>query len=110
MLTRQGLAGVRRCDTADLPQWSTYVPYGFDREQVVIQAGVGDWGTAGPNGGYAAWPVHGEQWTLTIPPPTLAPANLDLDLAHIADVVLRLHHRAGTIAPAGQGSFTPSCG
>jgi hypothetical protein len=110
MLTRQGLAGVRRCDAADLPQWSTYVPYGFDREQVVIQAGVGDWGTAGPNGGYAAWPVHGEQWTLTIPPPALAPANLDLDLAHISDVVLRLHHRAGTIAPAGQGTFTPSCG
>ncbi len=110
MLTRQGLAGVRRCDGAELPQWSTYVPYSFDREQIVIQAGVGDWGTAGPNGGYAAWPVHGEQWTLTIPPPELAPANLDLDLAHISDVVLRLHHRAGTIGPAGQGTFTPSCG
>jgi hypothetical protein len=110
MLTRQGLAGVRRCDGAELPQWSAYVPYGFDRQQVVIQAGVGDWGTAGPNGGYAAWPVHGEQWTLTIPPPALAPANLDLDVAHISDVVLRLHHRAGTIAPVGQGTFTPSCG
>ena len=110
MLTRQGLAGVRRCDGADLPQWSAYVPYGFEREQVVIQAGVGDWGTAGPNAGYAAWPVHGEQWTLTIPSPEQAPANLDLDLARISDVVLRLHHRAGTIAPAGQGTFTPSCG
>ena len=110
MLTRQGLAGVRRCDGADLPQWSAYVPYGFERAQLVIQAGVNDWGTAGPNAGYAAWPVHGEQWTLTIPPPELAPANLDLDLAHISDVVLRLHHRAGTVAPAGQGTFTPSCG
>ena len=110
MLTRQGLAGVRRCDGADLPQWSAYVAYGFEREQVVIQAGVGDWGTAGPNAGYAAWPVHGEQWTLTIPPPEQAPANLDLDLAHVSDVVLRLHHRAGTVAPAGQGTFTPSCG
>ena len=46
----------------------------------------------------------------TIPPPELAPANLDLDLAHISDVILRLHHRAGTVAPAGQGTFTPSCG
>jgi hypothetical protein len=54
--------------------------------------------------------VHGEQWTLTIPPPEQAPANLDLDLRHISDVVLRLHHRAGTIAPGGQGTFTPSCG
>ncbi len=110
MLTRQGLAGVRRCDGADLPQWSAYVPYGFERAQLVIQAGVGDWGTAGPNAGFAAWPVHGEQWTLTIPPSDLAPANLDLDLAHISDVVLRLHHRAGTVAPAGLGTFTPSCG
>ena len=110
MLTRQGLAGVRRCDGAELPQWSAYSPYSFDRQQVVIQAGVQDWGTAGPNAGFAAWPVHGEQWTLTIPPPEQSPANLDLDLAHVSDVVLRLHHRAGTIAPVGQGTFTPSCG
>ncbi|PCC74640.1 hypothetical protein SAMN02745121_08434 [Nannocystis exedens] len=109
-LTRQGLAGVRRCDGADLPSWSAYVPYSFEREQIVIQAGVGDFGTAGPNAGYAAWPVHGEQWTLTIPPADKAPTNIDLDLHHVADVVLRLHHRAGSIAPAGQGVFTPSCG
>ena len=110
ILTRQGLAGVRRCDGADLPQWSAYVPYSFDRAQLVVQAGVNDWGTAGPNAGFAAWPVHGEQWTLTIPPPDQAPSNLDLDLAHVSDVVLRLYHRAGTIAPDGQGTFTPSCG
>ena len=109
LLTRQGLAGVPRCDGADLPQWSTCVSYGFEREQIIIQAGVNDWGTAGANAGYAAWPVHGEQWTLTIPPAEQAPANLDLDLAHISDVVLRLHHRAGTIAPGGLGTFTPSC-
>ncbi len=110
LLTRQGLAGVRRCDGADLPQWSAYVPYSFEREQIVIQAGVNDWGTAGPNAGYAAWPVHGEQWTLTIPPAEQAPANFDLDLAHVSDVVLRLYHRAGTIEPSGQGTFTPGCG
>ena len=110
LLTRQGLAGVRRCDGADLPQWSAYVPYSFDREQIVIQSGINDWGTAGPNAGYAAWPVHGEQWTLTIPPAEQSPANLDLDLAHISDVVLRLHHRAGTLEPAGRGTFTPDCG
>jgi hypothetical protein len=110
ILTRQGLAGVRRCDGADLPQWSAYVPYSFDRAQLVVQAGVNEWGTAGPNAGFAAWPVHGEQWTLAIPPPEQAPANLDLDLAHVSDVILRLHHRAGTIAPDGQGTFTPDCG
>lgn len=109
-LTRQGLAGVRRCDGADLPSWSAYVPYSFEREQLVIQAGVGDFGTAGANAGYAAWPIHGEQWTLTIPPADKAPANQDLDLRHVADVVLRLHHRASSIAPEGQGVFTPSCG
>ena len=27
---------------------------------------------------------------------------VDLDLAHVSDVVLRLYHRAGTIEPAGQ--------
>ena len=110
LLTRQGLAGVRRCDGADLPQWSAYVSYEFEREQISIQAGVNDWGTGGPNAGYAAWPVHGEQWTLTIPPPGQAPANSDLDLRHVSDVVLRIRHRAGTLAPDGLGTFTPSCG
>ena len=110
LLTRQGLAGMRRCDGADLPQWSAYVSYEFEREQISIQAGVNDWGTGGPNAGYAAWPVHGEQWTLTIPPPDQAPANLDLDLRHVSDVVLRIRHRAGTLAPDGLGTFTPSCG
>jgi hypothetical protein len=110
LLTRQGLAGVRRCDGADLPQWSAYVPFSFERDELVIQAGVGDFGTAGPNAGFAAWPVHGEQWTLTIPPPSRAPANLDLDVGRISDVILRLHHRARTIAPPGQGTFTPNCG
>ena len=82
----------------------------FEREQIVIQAGVNDWGTGGPNAGYAAWPVHGEQWTLMIPPPGQAPANSDLDLRHVSDVVLRIRHRAGTLAPDGLGTFTPSCG
>ena len=103
-------------DTAPAPEPDPPAPgtraqlAAFDRQHVVIQAGVGDWGTAGPNGGYAAWPVLGEQWTFTIPPPDQSPANLDLDLTHISDVVLRLHHRTGTIAPVGQGTFTPSCG
>ena len=110
LLTRQGLAGVRRCDGAELPQWSAYVPYSFEREQLIIQAGINDWGTGGPNAGYAAWPVHGEQWTLMIPPSEQSPANSDLDLRRISDVVLRLRHRAGTVAPAGLGTFTPSCG
>jgi hypothetical protein len=110
MITREGLTGVRRCDAADLPLWAGYVPYSFERDQVVIQAGVGDWGTAGPNAGFAGWPVHGEQWTLTIPAPELSPANADIDPARIADVVLRLHHRARTLGPAGQGVFSPSCG
>ena len=45
-----------------------------------------------------------------IPPGEQSPANFDLDLAHVSDVVLRLYHRAGTIEPAGQGTFTPNCG
>ena len=51
-----------------------------------------------------------EVWPGGVPVAEQAPANLDLDLAQVSDVVLRLHHRAGTIEPAGQGTFTPSCG
>ena len=108
LLTRQGLATVRRCDAVNLAPSVAHAEYSFDREQVVLQAGVGEWGP--PNAGFAAWPVHGEQWTLTIPPASQSPANADLDADDIADVVLRLHHRASTLAPEGQGLFTPSCG
>ena len=108
LLTRQGLATVRRCDAQSLAPSVAYAEYSFDREQVVLQAGVGEWGPA--NAGFAAWPVHGEQWTLTIPPASQSPANADLAPDDIADVVLRLHHRASTLAPEGQGLFTPSCG
>ena len=108
LLARQGLATVRRCDAANLAPSVAHAEYSFDREQVVLQAGVGEWGP--PNAGFAAWPVHGEQWTLTIPPASQSPANADLDADDIADVVLRLHHRASTLAPEGQGLFTPSCG
>ena len=108
LLTRQGLTTVRRCDAANLAPSVAHAEYSFDREQVVLQAGVGEWGP--PNAGFAAWPVHGEQWTLTIPPASQSPANADLDAHDIADVVLRLHHRASTLAPEGQGLFTPSCG
>lgn len=108
LLTRQGLTTVRRCDAANLSPSTAHAEYSFDREQVVLQAGVGEWGP--PNAGFAAWPVHGEQWTLTIPPASQSPANADLNPHDLADVVLRLHHRARTLAPEGQGLFTPSCG
>ena len=62
------------------------------------------------NSGYAAWPVHGEQWSVAIPPGDLAPANADLDPLSISDIIVRIRHRAGTVGPTGSGLFTPSCG
>ena len=108
LLSRQGLTTVRRCDAANLPPSVAHAEYSFDREQIALQAGTAEWGP--PHAGFAAWPVHGEQWTLTIPPASQSPANADLNPHDIADVVLRLHHRASTLAPEGQGLFTPSCG
>lgn len=110
LVRRQGHGGVRRCDSGDMPLWSSVEDYDFELDQVLIQAGVNAWSYAGANSGFAAWPVHGEQWTVAIPPGDLAPANADVDPLSISDIIVRVRHRANTVGPAGSGVFTPSCG
>lgn len=109
MLTRDGSSELRRCDAEDLAKPDQIETYSLDRRRVAIQAGVNDWGTANPNGGLAGWPLAGQEWIITVPPGEIAPENADIDLTQVHDIVLRVTHRAGTVATNGSVNFTASC-
>jgi hypothetical protein len=80
---------MRSCDSDELIQWSiksSVVP--------VIQAGVNTFGDARPNGSLFGQSAARASWTLVIPSGMSSPANSELDLEHIDDIVLKTTHRA----------------
>lgn len=82
------------CDSNDLVSWST-------AGNAVIQAGVNSYGTApSANESLHGLSVASAKWKITIPGPAAAPANADLDLTKLADIVVRVNHAARPIRPA----------
>ncbi len=81
---------LRRCDSDGLMSWST-------SGHAVIQAGVNTFGTAPPNDSLSGLSVASSKWRLMIPGSSQAPANADLDLRKLEDIVLRIHHQARPI-------------
>jgi hypothetical protein len=95
-LALEGGGVLRRCDQNALVNWSTSA-------LAVVQAGVNSFGSAAPNRSLAGRSVASSRFKLTIPGKEIAPANLDLNLGKIEDVVIRIEHEA---RPASQ-SQTP---
>jgi hypothetical protein len=60
----------------------------------VIQAGVNTFGTAPANTSLFGQPVARANWVLSIPGGADAPANADVDVTNIDDVVLQFDHKA----------------
>jgi hypothetical protein len=86
---------LRACGSDDLVTWSfgqaaSSDPTGF----AVIEAGVNTYGDAPANASLFGQPVARANWVLTIPGGVDAPANADVDITHIDDVVLRIDHKA----------------
>lgn len=85
---------LRDCDSGDIVSWST-------SGNAVIQAGVNSFGSApSPNESLHGLSVASAKWKLTIPGPDAAPANADLDVRQLEDVVLRVRHAARPVRPA----------
>jgi len=110
MIGRKGSSHLRRCEAEDLAAPQRVANYSLDERRVALQAGVNDWGTAPANAGLAGWPVAGDQWVFTIPSGAVAPENADADFTRFADFLIRITHRAGTVAEQGSVDFTPTCG
>lgn len=109
VIARAGTSSVRRCDSAGLAASEAIVKYELDDRQTLISSGANDFGLSMPNGGLTGWPVGGEQWIVTIPSGEVSPANADLDLASVSDIVIRLNHRAATVGQSGVETFVPTC-
>jgi hypothetical protein len=89
---------LRSCADERLVNWSI-----DSAERAIVQAGVNSFGDAAPNTTLYGQAVARPTWSLFIPGPEQAPANMDLDLERIDDVVLEVTHRALPASPGANG-------
>lgn len=85
----EGSSIMRRCDSDELIHWSIN-----SSAQAVIQAGVNTFGEAKPNSSLFGQSVARATWKVVIPAGIVAPANSDLDLTALDDIVLKVTHKA----------------
>jgi len=94
-LSLAGGAVLRQCGSDTLTTWSLGSTSDGKTDAVaVIQAGVNTFGEAPANTSLFGQAVARANWTLIIPGGQVAPANADLDITQIDDVVLRFDHQA----------------
>lgn len=85
----EGNSILRRCDSDELVTWSI-----DSSAQAVIQAGVNTFGEAKPSSSLFGQSVARATWKVMIPAGNIAPANSDLDLKSLDDIVLKVTHHA----------------
>jgi hypothetical protein len=74
----------------------------------VVQAGVNSFGEAPANTYLFGMPVAGASWRVVIPGPARAPANADIDISKVEDIVIKVQHKA-LPAQSSPGSIDLSC-
>ena len=99
-LTVAGGGVLRSCSDESIVSWNLDSP-----DTAIVQAGVNSFGTAAPNTTLHGHSVARPSWRLFIPGPEQAPANVDLDLERIDDIVLEVTHKA---LPSSAASSSPS--
>jgi len=95
LLVLDGGGVVRSCGTEDVQTWS----FGGENSpssaaQANIQAGVNSFGEAPANKSLFGCPVAAATWNILIPGGSTEPANKDLDIAKIEDIVFKINHSA----------------
>jgi hypothetical protein len=94
-LELSGTAVMRSCDGTDLTSWSLGADASGDpTAYAVMEAGVNTYGTAPVNTSLFGQSVARAKWTLVVPSGTEAPANADVVLTNLDDVVLLFTHQA----------------
>lgn len=107
-LSQDGIAIQRSCNAFRQGASDMLRQYKIENPRTAeIQAGVNTYGST-PSSELFGSSVAATEWTLTIPPPSQAPRNRDLDLELIDDIVVRVHHEARTLSD-GPANYDPSC-
>jgi hypothetical protein len=73
-----------------------------------IQAGVNSFGAAPPNNSLYGQPVARATWRVSIPPASVEPANADVNVLKVDDIILRITHRAPARRP-GASPVSSEC-
>jgi len=94
-LTVAGGGMLRACSGDQILAWNIDTP-----DRAIVQAGVNSFGSAAPNTTLHGQAVARPSWELFIPGARHAPANADLNLERLDDVVLELTHEALPFAPS----------
>jgi hypothetical protein len=89
VLFMEGSGLLRRCDSEELINWTSE-----SVKKGVLQAGVNGFGSAPANSTLFGHSVARPSWRVLIPGRATAPANADLRLDAIEDIVLEVKHRA----------------
>ena len=98
-----GSAVLRACDSSELRSWN------LDTDRIaVIQAGVNTFGDV-TNTTLFGQSVARATWTLDIKGGDLVPANADVDVTKLDDIVLKIKHRALPIQSSSFWSLDDSC-
>ncbi len=85
----EGADLLRACDSQEIRSWN--IGGGVS---VAIATGVNTFGDVKANTFYFGQSVARASWKIVIPAPSEAPANADLNLEHIDDIVLKIAHSA----------------
>lgn len=88
-LTVGGGSMLRSCVVDEVRSWRI-----DSSDRAVVQAGVNTFGSALPSTTLHGQAVARPNWRLFIPGPLQAPANGDLELENLDDIVLEITHRA----------------
>lgn len=93
-LSLSGGSIMRSCADETLTNWSLGVGASGSNSFAVIQAGVNDFSAAPANTSLFGQAVARSSWRMLVPGAQDAPANADLDVTKLDDVVLELTHKA----------------
>ena len=98
-----GSALLRACDTSEIRAWN------LDTDRIaVIQAGVNTFGDV-TNTTLVGQSVARATWTLVIKGGNLVPANADVDVTKLDDIVLKIKHKALPIQSSSTWALDDSC-
>jgi len=103
-ISLSGGGELRACGSDELTPWTfgstgSLAADGF----AAVHAGVNSFGDGPPNTSLFGQPVARASWKVVIPGGNEAPANSDIDLTKIEDIVLKIYHRALPQRSSGAG-------
>jgi hypothetical protein len=106
-IERSGVGLLRACDPDEAR--GVVVEHALETRFAVLQAGVNTWPLSPPNAALEGVPLANHAWAVLVPSGASSPENGDLDVTGITDVVLRIHHDAGTVGAVAGEPFVAAC-